>query len=286
MKHAASAPSWTGIIGRSAPGCACACWTRSWSVGDCMQTTSAGSSAVRPRVPISMWCAGPSNVVVLRLPRLMEGVPAMTMSPGDSRRRDLLIAIFGEDAESLAAWGRWQRHTDIESLSRSEFGLQPALSRRLESHGITHPWLARLRGVHRYCWTANQLTRRDVQAVFSALERCGRGRGGSGGTAVDRATVPRPRRTSCRSGGRARAPRSDRDRPRDADVARVDTALAAAAGHAALRERTDHVRPGGAPSGAAALALRPRASLRHDEPCHLLPPETRAVRRCPGADAR
>lgn len=71
------------------------------------------------------------------------------------------------------AWGRWQLHTDIERLTPSEFRLQPALSRRLDAHGINHPWQARLRGVHRYCWTANQLTRRDVMDVFGALRRAG-----------------------------------------------------------------------------------------------------------------
>ncbi len=95
----------------------------------------------------------------------------MNPASSEARRRDLLLAIFGEPTDSLMAWGRWQRHTDINALTPSEFRLQPALSRRLEAHGIAHPWMTRLRGVYRYGWTANQLTRRDVLDVFSALRR-------------------------------------------------------------------------------------------------------------------
>jgi hypothetical protein len=89
------------------------------------------------------------------------------------RDRDLLLAILGAGDASLMAWSRWQRSTDIEALTPAEFRLQPALFRRLEVHAISHPWMTRLRGVYRYCWTGNQLTRRDLLTVHNAFQQEG-----------------------------------------------------------------------------------------------------------------
>jgi hypothetical protein len=85
----------------------------------------------------------------------------------------LLRVITSPVAEVEARWEAWARSVDIDVLSPAAYGLLPALYKTVEAAGLTHPWVARLRGVYRRQWTESQRHLAASEAVGVVLAAAG-----------------------------------------------------------------------------------------------------------------
>src|SRR4051794_32864599 len=70
----------------------------------------------------------------------------------------LLRAALGEGPSAVAAWQAWQARRDLDSVDPDESRLLPLVYQNLADQQADEPELARLRGVYRRTWYANQLT--------------------------------------------------------------------------------------------------------------------------------
>lgn len=82
----------------------------------------------------------------------------------------LLRALLGDEYATLAAFTEWTLHHDWnDQLDPGAFRLLPALYRKLETTGIVHPSLGRLRGLYRRSWYRNQGFLGEWAGAFAAL---------------------------------------------------------------------------------------------------------------------
>lgn len=85
----------------------------------------------------------------------------------------LLRVVTAPTDETAARWEAWAAGVDIEVLSQAAYGLLPALYKGLEVAGVTHPWLARVRGTYRRHWTEGQRRLAEYEAAASVLTDAG-----------------------------------------------------------------------------------------------------------------
>ncbi len=87
----------------------------------------------------------------------------------DPLQMRLLQAVTLSDDGAIAAWQAWKQQIDLDHLGEGSYQLLPRLYRQLESKGISDPMMARLKGVYRHVWSRNQINRRQLDTVISAL---------------------------------------------------------------------------------------------------------------------
>jgi hypothetical protein len=85
----------------------------------------------------------------------------------------LLRVVMAPTDETAARWETWAAGVDIDVLSQAAYGLLPALYKALEAAGVTHPWLARVRGTYRRHWTERQRHLVAYEAAASVLSNAG-----------------------------------------------------------------------------------------------------------------
>lgn len=83
------------------------------------------------------------------------------------RERALLCAIFAADSEAAPRFQAWQAAVDLDHIPPAHHLLLPMLSARLEALGIEQD--ARLMGLRRRTWYANQLAWRTLNVAASIL---------------------------------------------------------------------------------------------------------------------
>ncbi|MBP7688142.1 MAG: hypothetical protein KA765_09545 [Thermoflexales bacterium] len=83
------------------------------------------------------------------------------------RERALLRAIFAADSEAAPRFQAWQAAVDLDHFPPAHHLLLPMLSARLEALGIQQD--ARLMGLRRRTWYANQLAWRTLNVAASIL---------------------------------------------------------------------------------------------------------------------
>jgi hypothetical protein len=86
---------------------------------------------------------------------------------------ELLRVVMAPADETAARWEAWAAGADIDVLSQAAYGLLPALYKALEVAGVTHPWLARVRGTYRRHWTERQRHLAAYEAAASVLTDAG-----------------------------------------------------------------------------------------------------------------
>ncbi|MHC5833634.1 MAG: nucleotidyltransferase family protein, partial [Nostoc sp.] len=69
----------------------------------------------------------------------------------------LLQASLLKEKAALTAWEQWRSSVDIEVLDAESYVLLPQLYQNLLAHGVEDPHMARLKGIYRRNWCANQL---------------------------------------------------------------------------------------------------------------------------------
>ncbi|MEH2009597.1 nucleotidyltransferase family protein [Nostoc sp.] len=82
----------------------------------------------------------------------------------------LLQASLLKEKAALTAWEQWQSSVDIEVLDAESNVLLPQLYQNLLAHGVEHPHMARLKGIYRRNWYANQLRLKHLKNLLSHLK--------------------------------------------------------------------------------------------------------------------
>jgi Uncharacterised nucleotidyltransferase len=85
----------------------------------------------------------------------------------------LLQAALLEGKAALTAWDNWQSSVDIEVLDPDSYALLPQLYQNLLAHGVEDPHMARLKGIYRRNWYANQLQLKHLKILLSHLKNVG-----------------------------------------------------------------------------------------------------------------
>jgi Uncharacterised nucleotidyltransferase len=81
----------------------------------------------------------------------------------------LLKAALRPDEVGRAAWEAWSRTVDLDDIDWGSHRLIPILVRNLKRLGVEHPDLGRMKGMHRYWWSHNQLRLRRLGDVLRVL---------------------------------------------------------------------------------------------------------------------
>ena len=85
----------------------------------------------------------------------------------------LLKAALLKEQSAMSAWEQWKSQIDIETLSSADYALLPQLYQNLLDHQVEDAHLARLKGVYRRNWYANQLQIKQLEALLSAIDHAG-----------------------------------------------------------------------------------------------------------------
>ncbi len=85
----------------------------------------------------------------------------------------LLRAALLQGQSALTAWEQWKDCVDIETLDAASYALLPQLYQNLLLQGVEDFHMARLKGVYRRNWYANQLQIKSLDAVLAALSETG-----------------------------------------------------------------------------------------------------------------
>lgn len=84
-----------------------------------------------------------------------------------------LQAALGQGDVALSAWRSWRRVANLDQLEPGVFQLLPLLSDNLQQLGVTDPWLALCKGIHRRTWYKNQLIFKQASALLAAFQAAG-----------------------------------------------------------------------------------------------------------------
>ena len=84
-------------------------------------------------------------------------------------QRLLLKACLLEGAPAVCAWEEWSETVALDDVDAASQRLIPLLARNLRAAGISHPDVGRMRGIHRYWWSRNQVLLRKLPAVLGLL---------------------------------------------------------------------------------------------------------------------
>ena len=85
----------------------------------------------------------------------------------------LLKAALLEGQAALTAWEQWKSLVDIETLDAAAYALLPQLYQNLLAHRVEDPYMARLKGIYRRTWYANQLLLKHLKTLLSILKDAG-----------------------------------------------------------------------------------------------------------------
>lgn len=96
------------------------------------------------------------------------------LSLGDYRvspSQELLLQVLFLDKEAaLTAWKQWQSMVDIEVLDPQSYLLLPQMYQNLLAHDVKDADMARLKGIYRRSWYANQLQIKQLKTLLSHLK--------------------------------------------------------------------------------------------------------------------
>ncbi len=87
----------------------------------------------------------------------------------DPLQRSLLEAALRRDEVALDAFRSWERQVDLDTLEDASARLVPLLWWNLERLGVESRDARRMRGMHRYFWSRNQLHLRHGREVAQIL---------------------------------------------------------------------------------------------------------------------
>jgi hypothetical protein len=85
----------------------------------------------------------------------------------------LKFCLLADPDGARRAWQAWRAQIDLDDLDPSCFRLMSLVYRRMMDLGIDDRHLPRIKGLHRYHWTRNQLAWRGKDEVLRALEAKG-----------------------------------------------------------------------------------------------------------------
>jgi hypothetical protein len=105
-----------------------------------------------------------------RPPAVIGPTPRLESAWPSAEQILLLHAALDEQAGAIPAWEQWRRAVDIENLDYGSHRLLPLLYRNLMKVGAPpHPWLGRMKGLHRHSWVRNHRLFARVAALIREL---------------------------------------------------------------------------------------------------------------------
>lgn len=90
-----------------------------------------------------------------------------------ARQELLLRASLLKGKQATDAWEEWIATADIDHLDRGSFRTLPLLYRNLNTQGVKHPLMSKLRGIYRLSWYKNQTLFHHIGSVLGALHSAG-----------------------------------------------------------------------------------------------------------------
>ena len=84
----------------------------------------------------------------------------------------LVRAALGDEEEAARSWSLWAATGDLDTLDPAAGCLLPLISRRVSPEALGET-AGRLRGIHRYHWTRNQLFLSGLEAALARLASAG-----------------------------------------------------------------------------------------------------------------
>jgi hypothetical protein len=92
-----------------------------------------------------------------------------------TREQELLLrAALLAGPAALDAWEQWKANTDFgDYLDNGSFRLLPLLYKNLRRHGVTDPFMHKLKGIYRLAWYKNQTRFRDIEEVLRTFHEAG-----------------------------------------------------------------------------------------------------------------
>jgi hypothetical protein len=78
----------------------------------------------------------------------------------------LLRAALLDGPAAVRAWEEWQRRVDFDDMDGASMRLMPLVSTNMRRMQVDHPLARRVHGIHRYCWSRNQLLMRRLAGVL------------------------------------------------------------------------------------------------------------------------
>jgi hypothetical protein len=85
----------------------------------------------------------------------------------------LLRAALLNGDEAINAWGKWVAGINIDAIDPGSYRLLPLLYHNLRTHGIDHPLMNKLKGVHRYTWYKNQVLFLQMGVLLQTFQNAG-----------------------------------------------------------------------------------------------------------------
>jgi hypothetical protein len=85
----------------------------------------------------------------------------------------LKFCLLDDDGAARAAWKEWKTRVDLDDLDAGSLRILSLVYRRLVDLQIEDPDLQRIKGIHRYQWTRNQLAWRGKAELLRALQAQG-----------------------------------------------------------------------------------------------------------------
>jgi hypothetical protein len=89
--------------------------------------------------------------------------------PDPTQELLLGVCLQRDLATALQAWKEWKARVDLNDLPRASFQIMSLVYSRLLELGIEDADLRRIKGLHRYRWTQNQLACRARRELLKAL---------------------------------------------------------------------------------------------------------------------
>ncbi|MDZ7957764.1 MAG: nucleotidyltransferase family protein [Aulosira sp. DedQUE10] len=87
--------------------------------------------------------------------------------------KQLLQATLLQGQAALSAWKQWRSSVDIEVLDSDSYALLPQLYQNLLAHDVKDVHMARLKGIYRRNWYADQLKLKYLKGILSDLNDVG-----------------------------------------------------------------------------------------------------------------
>ncbi|AFY33792.1 nucleotidyltransferase family protein [Calothrix sp. PCC 7507] len=104
---------------------------------------------------------------------MSDRIPLVSSYKLTQAQQLLLQAALLQGQAALTAWEQWQSLVDIEVLDAESHVLLPQLYQNLLAHGVEDPHMARLKGIYRRTWYANQLRLKQLKTLLSHLKNAG-----------------------------------------------------------------------------------------------------------------
>ncbi len=79
------------------------------------------------------------------------------------------VCLYKDAPAAIAAWKEWKARVDLDDLDRASFQIMSIVYQRFLELGIADPDLPRIKGLHRYRWTQEQLVSRGKRELLKAL---------------------------------------------------------------------------------------------------------------------